>query len=338
MSEGPSWMTPLLVIVVAFCAGVQLALLFQMLLGAWTTDALPMQLATLAVAVAGGYMLMSPERRAEASAWLQAKRAALPAPAAKPPPPPEAAPPPTPPRARPEVSLRIGAPPGQPLPPAPARAATMPPAAARAAPPPHQPLAPPPKPELAPVKMNLESPLVRGPVWPPGEPIPLTIQVKPAGPGDMGDVDVELELKHARGTERVRVPLKGNVAVLSQAVPSPGPFVLTARALRDGQTVSEASIEGYAASYREEIGRRFEALKKACERAGLEVGDDSTPREVREALAHRFPQMRPQLAELVLALEIALYSEEEVGRDTYESLVRALAELERRGLEAVAHG
>lgn len=314
--ERPSWLTPLTIMVVAFCAGVQLALVFQLLLGTWTPDALPLQLATLALAVAGGWLLLSPERRAEADAWFQGARqraaAARPAP---PPPTLQAPPPPAPARAPPKP-----APPAQA--PAKAKHVTAPPLPA--------------KPALGPVKMSLESPLARGPVWPPGEPIPITIQVRMAGPGDPGDIDIELEVQHSKGKERARLPLKGSVAVVSQAVPSPGPFVITARAIREGQSVSESSVEGYASSYREEVGRRFEALKEACENAGLEVGAESTPREVRDALAHKFPNLRRNLDDLAGALEVALYSEEEVGRDTYEALVRALTELEKRGLEAAS--
>ena len=48
----------------------------------------------------------------------------------------------------------------------------------------------------------------------------------------------------------------------------------------------------------------------------------------------RYPPLRAHLDDLVAAIEVALYSQDEIGRDTYERLVRALAELERKGLEA----
>lgn len=187
------------------------------------------------------------------------------------------------------------------------------------------------------LRLDLETPLGRGPVWPPGEPLPVTVRVSGAGPEGMAELDLELELQHSGGRERARVPLRGSVAVLSQTVPSPGPFKLTARALRHGEPVAEASVQGRASSYREEVGRRFEQLKASVGRAGLPVGPDATPREVQETLARRFPGLAPRLDGLAGVLETALYSPDEVGRDTYEALVRALGELERRGLEAAPH-
>lgn len=322
--ERPSWLTPLLILVGAFCAGIQLALLLQMLGGNWAPEDLPMQLATFAVMVACAWLLLSPERRGQAEAWLRGQRERT-APSA------EQAPPPPPPVVREPAPAAA---PMRSLPPPPMAKAAPPATAAPAKPKPAPVAQAPARPALAPVKMSLESPLARGPVWPPGEPIPITIQVRMAGPGEPGDIDIEIEVQHSKGTQRARLPLKGSVAVVSQAVPSPGPFVITARAIREGGPVSETQVQGYASSYREEIGRRFDALKEACGAHGLEVGAESTPRELRDALAHKFPGLRKNLDELVGALEVALYSEEEVGRETYEALVRALTELEKRGLEA----
>jgi hypothetical protein len=57
---------------------------------------------------------------------------------------------------------------------------------------------------------------------------------------------------------------------------------------------------------------------------------------VRDAYVRHNPKLRRSLDDLLMALEIALFAEEEVGRDTYEQLVRALAEIEQRQ-EAVPH-
>ncbi|HEV8361583.1 MAG TPA: DUF4129 domain-containing protein [Candidatus Thermoplasmatota archaeon] len=188
------------------------------------------------------------------------------------------------------------------------------------------------------IQIVVETPLARGPVWPPGEPLPITLQVRGASQADLASIDVELELRHAGGAERARVAMREPTAVLSQTVPSPGPFQVKARALWQGAVVAEATVDGRAASYREEIGRRFDALKANAEAAGLPVGADSTPREVREVLARRYPTLRRSLDDMVGALEVALFAEDEVGRETYEALARALAEVEQRGLEAVPRG
>src|SRR5207245_538707 len=105
-------------------------------------------------------------------------------------------------------------------------------------------------------------------------------------------------------------------------------FTLTARVLRDGVELAKASADGRAASYREEIGRRFDVVKVTASQAGVDIGPEATPRELRDVLARRNPKLRPALEEMVAALEVALYAEEEVGRDTYEALVRALQEIE----------
>lgn len=291
----PGWLPPLLVLIVAFCAGAQLAFAFQaLLLGEdYFRDALLMKFGTLALLVAGGILLLPPDRRA---AWSRAPAAPL----------------------------------------APARPAPAPAAPARAPP------APATAPRTAredpfpPLSIALETPLAKGPVWPPGEPLPVSVHVRGGPPGHEG-VDIELEVQHAGGAERGRVSLKGTSALLSQTIPQPGPFTLTAKALLHGTAVASASVEGRAASYREEIARRFEGLRASATAKGLSVGPDATPRELRDALARRHPSMRRSLEEVVASVEVALYAEDEVGRETYESLVRALADVERRGLEAARH-
>lgn len=184
------------------------------------------------------------------------------------------------------------------------------------------------------VQLVLETPLSKGPVWPPGEPLPITVQVRGASAADLASIDVELELKHAGGSERARVALRESVAVLSQTVPQPGAFQVKARALWQGAVIAEAAVDGRAASYREEIGRRFDALKASSAAQGLAITQGSTPREVRDVLVRAQPQKRRSIDELLAALEVALFAEEEVGRDTYEQLVRALADIEQRGEEA----
>jgi hypothetical protein len=192
-------------------------------------------------------------------------------------------------------------------------------------------------PRIPSIQLTLTTPLEKGPVWPPGEPLPVTIQVRGASAQDLLSLDVELELRHAGGAERARVALREPVAVLSQTVPQPGPFQVRARALWQGQPVAEAAVEGRAASYREEIGRRFDGLKAGAAAQGIGITTGSTPREVRDAFVRHYPKLRRSMDDLLMALEVALFAEDEVGRDTYEQLVRALADIEQRGQEAVPH-
>ena len=300
--QRPPWLTPVLILLVAFCAGAQAAFLIQAFRGAGYFSAnLLLKFTTLGLLLAGMYMLMPGSRQDEVRARAASTFSRVRSSAA-------------------DAGSRLQKKATSAVKPKPAaKTSNAPASGAKAA---------------LPVKVALESPLQRGPVWPPGEPIPVTIQILVEGPGGAKDVEVEMDLVHAGGKETVRVPIRGSAAVMSQTVPVPGPFTITARAFRGGEAVAETTLEGRAAQYREEIGRRFDELKTVAAAAGLPVGPASTPRELRDALARRFPRLRAELDELVVAIEVALYSQEEVSRDTYESLVRALSQLARLGLEA----
>lgn len=311
--ERPPWLGPALILVAAFCGGVQLAFIIQMFTGTgYFSGALLLKFTTLALLAASIYLLMSPERQAalrdRAAELFDRSRDAVD----------EARE-----RRRERAAERGAVADDDAIPPVDADA-PEPATTQRAAPRP-------------PVNLDLETPLTGGPVWPPGEPIPITIEIRVQGPHSQEDIDVEVELRHAGGTETARVPLKGSAAVLSQTVPTEGPFTLTARALRDGDSVSETTVEGLATPYREEIGRRFEQLKSSAGNAGLPIGPDATPRELHAALVERHPALRSKLDDLVTAIEFALYSEEDVTRETYEGLVQGLVELERVGVEARTH-
>ncbi len=189
-------------------------------------------------------------------------------------------------------------------------------------------------PETAPrLSARIHSPLAAGPVVAPDETIPVTIEAEPETLAR--ELDVTLEIHGPGGSRQVHRQMDGTRIVEGVEFHEAGPFQIHVTLTHPKADDAAKTLEGRVASYREEVGRLFEALKERMTEAELDVGPQSTPREVCSELG-RVDAADPQrLADLAVELEVALYGDQEIDRATYETVHTAIEALSLETREEV---
>ncbi len=172
------------------------------------------------------------------------------------------------------------------------------------------------------LKARIHSPLAKGPVVRPGEPVPFTIEAQPKELAE--ELEVTVSVKTDEGTRKSTAAMKDTTLVHTETFDQAGVFEIVITLEHPGAPPASQTIQGRVASYREEVGRIFEELKARCQKAGLAVGPHSTPREVCSELRTARSAKAEQLAELAIELEVALYGDKEIERHTYEAVYQAV--------------
>lgn len=175
------------------------------------------------------------------------------------------------------------------------------------------------------LSVRVHSPLAAGPVVAPQETLPITVEAEPEPLAQ--ELSVAFELHGPSTSRTVHRQMNGERLVEGFEFKQPGGFEIHVRLDHpDADPVGE-TLSGRVATYQEETARLFEALKERLSKAGLDVGPQSTPREICEALGTIDAADPATLAELAVELEIALYGDEAVERSTYENIHLSLEEL-----------
>lgn len=181
---------------------------------------------------------------------------------------------------------------------------------------------------------RIHSPLAAGPVIAPGETLPVTVEAEPESLGY--ELTVTFEVHGPARTHRFKRGMEGTRIVEGLVFEESGGFeVHVGLSHPDAENVGQ-TLAGRVASYREETARLFESLKERLAKAGLDVGPQSTPREVCQELQRANAADASTLAELAVELEIALYGDEEIQRSTYEAIFTTLQTVQAPSREGVA--
>lgn len=179
-----------------------------------------------------------------------------------------------------------------------------------------------PREALPTLEARVHSPITAAPVIAPGEPVPITIEAEPEVLAK--DLTATVEVTGPQGSRTVERPMEGTEMTLEERFGTPGSFSITVRLTHPRSEAASKTLEGRVASYREEVGRLFEQLKERMMNAELDVGPQSTPREVCNELRRTDAAPPDELADLAVELEVSLYGDEEIDRSTYETVHQAL--------------
>lgn len=175
------------------------------------------------------------------------------------------------------------------------------------------------------LKVRIHSPLMVGPVVAPGESVPIQVRAEPAELA--GDLSVTFRIEDAKGTRQTTGHMTGTDLVHTETFEAPGPFTVSVEVEHpEGQPASK-TLEGRVASYREEVGRLFDRVREQAMAQGLDIGPQSTPREVCKALPTMANASYEDAQALRTHLEIALYGDGAVDRPTYEAIHTLLREV-----------
>lgn len=169
---------------------------------------------------------------------------------------------------------------------------------------------------------RVHSPLAAGPVVAPDEVIPITIEAEPESLAK--DLEITLEIHAPSGTRTVERRMEGTRIVEGISFEQAGAFQVRVTLAHPKADNAAKTLEGRVASYREEVGRLFEALKETLATAQLDVGPQSTPREVVAELRRVDAADPSRLADLAVELEVSLYGDQEIDRATYETVHTAI--------------
>lgn len=176
-------------------------------------------------------------------------------------------------------------------------------------------------PSGAELRARVHSPLSAGPVVAPGEEVPLTIEAEPEELAQ--DLEVTITVQGPSGSGTVHEQGPGTQLEHPIVFAEPGAFTVSIELDHPRAQPAAKTIRGRVRPYREEVARLFEQLKESAVRTGLDVGPDSTPRELCRQL-RSLPDVDPgSLADLAVELEVALYGDETVDRATYETVYAA---------------
>lgn len=181
-----------------------------------------------------------------------------------------------------------------------------------------------PQPEevLPTLSARIHSPLSAGPVVAPGEPVDVTIEAEPAELAE--ELTVTVQTRGPGGSDEIGRPMEGTEMVHEVAFDESGSFEITVELTHPRADPVSKTLTGRVSSYREEVGRLFEELKERMASLDLDVGPQSTPREVCAELDRVDAASPDRLADLAVELEVALYGDEEIDRSTYETVHQAL--------------
>lgn len=173
------------------------------------------------------------------------------------------------------------------------------------------------------LQARVHSPLSAGPVVAPGEELPLTIEAEPEQLARELEVTITVHGPSGSGTVHERMP--GVQLEHPIVFAETGAFNVSIELSHPRAQPTSKTLRGRVIPYQEEIGRLFEQVKDRAERAGLEVGPDSTPRELCHQLRTMTDVDPGELADLAVELEVALYGDDEVDRSTYETVYEAIS-------------
>jgi len=176
------------------------------------------------------------------------------------------------------------------------------------------------------LKARVHSPIQHGPVFAPGDEVPVTIEAEPEELAC--DLEVTIETESPSGSQTAQPEMTGTQLEHVVSFGDPGRFSLTVKLDHPRSDPASKTFEGRVATYREEVGRIFEEAKERGSKAGLDIGPQSTPREVCRELGKLDGADAGDLADLAVELEIALYGDEEVDRASYETVYHAIEGLD----------
>ncbi len=169
---------------------------------------------------------------------------------------------------------------------------------------------------------RIHSPLAAGPVVAPNETLPVTVEAEPEALAS--ELMVTFDVHGPIRTRRFTRQMQGTRIVEGVSFEEGGGFEVHVELSHpDAEDVAE-TLSGRVASYREETARLFESFKEGLAKAGFDVGPQSTPREVCQALQREKAADASTLADLAVELEVALYGDQEIQRSTYEVIYTAL--------------
>jgi hypothetical protein len=180
--------------------------------------------------------------------------------------------------------------------------------------------------EVSRLSARVHSPLAAGPEVAPDETLPVTVE---AEPGDLArELEVTFEIHGPSRSRTVHRSMDGTRLVEGLAFEGTGRFQVRVGLEHPHAEPVGETLEGEVVPYREAIGQRFEALKGRLADHGLDVGPQSTPREVCEELGRVDAADPGDLADLAVELEIALYGDDPVERASYETVYTTLKTLD----------
>lgn len=185
-----------------------------------------------------------------------------------------------------------------------------------------------PEPEevLPTLSARVHSPLSAGPVVAPGETVPIAIEAEPEQLAR--DLTVTVEVHGPDGSTQTQRPMEGTQLTHEISFTSSGAFEIDVRLTHPRADPVSRTLTGRISSYREEVGRLFEELKETLAGTDIDVGPQSTPREVCAELDRIDAAGPDRLADLAVELEVALYGDQEIDRSTYETVHQALDALQ----------
>lgn len=173
---------------------------------------------------------------------------------------------------------------------------------------------------------RVHSPLAAGPAVAPHETLPVTVEAEPEELAR--EITVTFEVHGPAKTRTLHREMRDTRLVEGLEFAGSGGFEVHVEIDHpDAEPVSQ-TLTGTVTTYREEIGHLFETLKERLAEDGLDVGPQSTPREVCEELGRVDAAEPDTLAELAVELEVALYGDDEIQRATYETVYTTLRSLD----------
>jgi hypothetical protein len=184
----------------------------------------------------------------------------------------------------------------------------------------------PPEPENevgARLQVRVHSPLSAGPAIAPGEDLPLVVEAEPEDLARELEVTIDVHGPSGSGTVHKRMP--GTQLEHTVTFAEEGAFNVTIELSHPRAQPTSTTLRGRVAPYEAVVGDLFERVKDQATRAGLDVGPDSTPRELCRELRTLSDVDASQLADLAVELEVAMYGDEAVDRATYETVYEAIA-------------
>ncbi len=169
---------------------------------------------------------------------------------------------------------------------------------------------------------RIHSPLAAGPVVAPDETLPVTVEAEPEPLTEA--LSITFEVHGPEASRTVHRTMEGTRIVEGFQFKHAGGFEVHVRLEHPDADPVEQTLKGRVGPYREETARLFEALKERLAEPGLDVGPQSTPREVCNALGTIDAGDPANLADLAVELEVALYGDAPVERATYETVYTAI--------------
>lgn len=174
------------------------------------------------------------------------------------------------------------------------------------------------------LKVRVHSPLAVGPVVAPEETLPIHVQAEPAELAR--ELEVTFRVQETGTTRSTTTQMTGTDLVHTETFHDPGPLRVEVVVVHPQAQPARKVLEGRVATYREEVGRLFDELKATAMEAGMDVGPQSTPREVCQGLPALGNASYEDAEALRTHLEVALYGDDDVDRSTYEGIHTILAQ------------